>query len=174
MAAACENPEPLTCEDLGDIELESAQREFDKLCNAAGVNELVQLFFAPPWASDPDDQRAALVHYMTRHAICLPSNNKGTDCDPEAPCLDPQPTLCPDPEECPSKLYGYGALEVIRAAIRADSMTYLPIARLDDLAAGDALVWDPSAAADNAPCDSCIDNELGAFIPQSVYEAEHP
>lgn len=174
MASACSTPEPLSCEDKADIELINAQREFEKLCNAAGVNELIQLFIAPLWASNGDDQRKALVHYLTRQAICRPGNNLGTDCDPELPCEDPQPTYCDDPEECESKFYGIGLLELIREYLRTSGMVVIPVKDLDLIAAGEPLVWDPGAAPDNQTCDPCVDPELGAFVPQHIYEAENP
>lgn len=174
MAAACENPTPLTCEELEAIEQDNAQRVFDRFCNNVAISDLIQLFFMPSWATDQEDQRKALVHYLTRHAICRPDNNKGTDCDPEEPCEDPRPTYCPDPEECPSKFYGYGLLELIKSAVRADSMVYLPVRDLDQIAAGEPLVWWPTAAPDNVSCDPCVDPELGAFVPQHIYEQANP
>lgn len=174
MASACSTPEPLSCEDLSDLEYLAAQREFEKLCDAAGVNELGSVFFAPLWASNSNDQRKALVHYLTRHEICRPGNNLGTDCDPELPCEDPQPTYCQDDDECASKFRGIGLLELIREYLRTSGMAVVPIKGLGDVAAGEPLVWDPGAVPDNQTCDPCVDAELGAFVPQHIYEQENP
>lgn len=168
--AACEPADEPTCEDLEDLEEAQAQRAFELFCQNVAITDLIQMFFMPSWASDGQDQRKALVHYLTRHRICHPSNNKATDCDPEEPCEDPQPTYCPDPDECPSKFFGYGLLELIKSAIRADSMAWIPVKDLSEIAAGEPLVWDPAAVPDNAHCDPCIDNELGAFVPEHLFE----
>lgn len=172
--AACANETPLTCDQKKAQELVDADRAFTRFCDEATISDLLQLFFKPFWATDSPDQQAALVNYLTRHAICHPQNNALTACVGDDPCDDPQPTFCPDPDECPSKFYGYGLLEVIRSAIRADSMTRLPIKSLGSIASGEALVWDPTAVPDNSDCDPCTADVLGAFVPQHVYDTAHP
>lgn len=170
----CGPETPLSCEDKEALEAVEAQRAFAEFCNDVDLNTILRLLIFPMWASDPEDQRAALVHYLTRHEICHPSNNVGTDCDPEEPCPDPQPTYCPDPDECPSKFRGYGLLELIKSAIRADSMVRLPVKGLGSIASGEGLVWDPTAVPDNPDCDPCTADVAGAFTPQSLYDIAHP
>lgn len=169
MVAACENPEPLTCSDLKELEADAAHRAFERGCNDDSITAVMHYFFRPWWATDGEDQRKALMNLLTRHELCRPTNHKGTECDPEEPCDDPVPTYCPDPEACPSKFYGYGLLEVIQAAIRADSQTYLPIKDLGEIAPGEPLVWDPQATPDNPNCDPCATPTLGAFVPEHLY-----
>lgn len=172
---ACANPPDLTCDDLKDIEEARAQHAFEVFCRTdMAITDILQAFIFPPWVTDADDQRKALINYITRHALCRPTNNAAVDCDDEEPCLDPQPNFCPDPDQCPSKWYGYGLLEVIQAAIRADSMTYVPIKGFGDLVAGEPLVWDPTATPDNPNCDPCAPNVLGAMVPQHVWDLGHP
>ena len=173
--AACADPEEPTCNELKALEQGRAQQFFEKLCSQdASINDVLQALIFPPWITDRDDQRKKLIDYLTRHALCHPTNHAGVDCDDEEPCLDPQPTYCPDPDKCPSKWYGYGLLEVIRAAIRADSMLYMPVRDFDLLAAGEPLVWDPAATPDNRSCEPCDVPAAGALVPQHVYETEHP
>jgi len=173
---ACSEPAELNCNQKKALELSKAEDLFTKICSDGGASipDLLQLFFKPPHVTDPGDQQAALVNYLTRHEICRPSNNAGTDCVEDEPCLDPQPTFCPDPDECPSKFYGYGLLELIKSAIRADSMVYIPVKGLNLIANGEPLVWDSTVAPDNSDCDPCAEPVLGAFRPQHIYEAAHP
>lgn len=174
MAAACENEEPLTCNEKEALEAEITQKVFEKLCSEANISDLLQLLLKPSWASDQDDWQAALLHNLTRVEICNPTNHAGTDCDPENPCIDPNPTYCPDDDVCASKFRGYGLLEIILAARRADSMVRLPVRDLDLIENGEPLVWDATLAPDNPDCDPCTANVLGAFTPQHIYEELHP
>ena len=176
MFQACAPTTDPTCQDKQAVELDRAEALFNRyICRGgATIPELLELFFKPPHATDAEDQQEALLNYLTRHAICNPSNNAAVDCDGDAPCDDPQRNYCPDPEQCPSKFYGYGLLEVIKSAIRADSMVRLPIKDLDTIQSGEPLVWDPTAVPDNPDCDPCTDNVVGAFVPQHVYEINHP
>lgn len=162
------NPDP-TCEELEALEQSRAADLFNNLCSNGGASlpDLLQLFFKPPHASNQPDQQRAVLHLLTRQPICHPANNLAVQCDD--PCEDPVDTLCNDPDECPSKFFGYGLLEVIRAAVRADSMVRIPYAYLDAIMPGESLVWAPAVTPENTPCDPCETNTIGAFVPEHIY-----
>lgn len=176
MTSACEpQPEP-TCEDRADLEYETALREYGKLCDGeSSIEEILRLLIAPSWATDSTDQRRALAKYLTIHKQCRPTNHKETVCVEceESECSCPSytivPTGCPDPNECPSKVWGYGLLEIIRAAVRADSIEYVPYAHLSEIQPGETLVWAPLAVPDNRPCEPCEPSPYGAFVPAHLY-----
>lgn len=171
MPAACSEPVEPTCNEKRAAEAQRAQALFERLCSSeASVNDLIQLLFRPPHATNPGDQQKALAHFMTRFEICAPQNNLAVDCDDEEPCEDPQPTFCDDPDECESKFYGIGLLELILGYIRTASIAYMPVASLADAVDGDTLVFDANAVPDNPSCDPCVEPALGAWVPQSVYE----
>jgi hypothetical protein len=172
MIAACEEPDELSCEAKAALELSYATRQWQQFCDGdASINDILRLFVLPPWVTNQPDQRAALVKYLTLHEICLPTNNAAQEC---VACEEPIQTGCPDPEQCPSKFYGFGMLEVIKASIRSNSMAVVPFASLDEVEAGEALVWDPAVYPDNVNCDPCGTNAAGAFVPQHVYDENHP
>lgn len=172
MVAACAVEEEPTCNEKRTLEAARAQAAFERLCaGEASINDLIQFFFRPPHATNPADQQKALAHFITRAEICAPQNHLAVDCDDEEPCEDPQPTFCDDPEECESKFYGIGLLELIENYIRTSSIAYMPVASLADAVDGDTLVFDASAVPDNPSCDPCVETSLGAWVPQSVYEA---
>jgi len=171
-------PEPPTCAELKEQEQCDQADCHETFCKQPSVDQLKEQFFP---GNDRDRQlEAADLIFLQQICPDFLSNGKGTKCgcgNGDKCCSEEVRTGCDDPDECPNRNYGLDLVVVLKAALHAMSLAYIPVAGMEypdatdpnfPVAPGQILVWDDQAVPQNKVWDKCKPKSSGAFVPTDL------